>query len=150
MLECQENQDTNKALIKVLENEKRQSEIALENIVKAVEKGLFTTTTNKRIQELEEKIEAFLKKVDGIKEAKVVITLDSSVQKIYAQNENNLSYILSGNGTPITVTELAPTIRGVGVACTNGDNYEVQNKITMLVSSYLGVPTNKIKIVAIK
>lgn len=101
-------------------------------------------------RELEGKIEAFLKKVDGIKEAKVVITLDSSVQKIYAQNENNLSYILSGNGTPITVTELAPTIRGVGVACTNGDNDYVKMQITELLSCYLGISSNKIKIVPIK
>ena len=101
-------------------------------------------------RELESKIEAFLKKVDGIKEAKVVITLDSSVQKIYAQNENNLSYILSGNGTPITVTELAPTIRGVGVACTNGDNDYVKMQITELLSCYLGISSNKIKIVPIK
>lgn len=101
-------------------------------------------------RELEGKIEAFLKKVDGIKEAKVVITLDSSVQKIYTQNENNLSYILSGNGTPITVTELAPTIRGVGVACTNGDNDYVKMQITELLSCYLGISSNKIKIVPIK
>lgn len=83
LLDCQENQDTNKALIKVLENEKRQSEIALENIVKAVEKGLFTTTTNKRIQELEEKIEE-LEKALLVEKSKIAVKLsEEDIREYY-------------------------------------------------------------------
>ena len=93
----------------------------------------------KYVDSIEAKLEDFLKSVDGINEAKVIITLEES------ESEKNEG-IFGENSK----SEPVPKVRGVAVACTNGDNYEVQNKITMLVSSYLGVPTNKIKIVAIK
>ena len=93
----------------------------------------------KYVDSIEAKLEDFLKSVDGINEAKVIITLEESERE---KNEG----IFGENSK----SEPVPKVRGVAVACTNGDNYEVQNKITMLVSSYLGVPTNKIKIVAIK
>ena len=66
-----------------VENEKRQSEIALENIVKAVEKGLFTTTTNKRIQELEEKIEE-LEKALLVEKSKIAVKLsEEDIREYY-------------------------------------------------------------------
>ena len=102
------------------------------------------------VASLEKKIEGFLKKIDGIKDAKVIISLDSTNETIYAQNENNLSYILSNNGEPIIITEIYPTIRGVAVACTNGDNDYIKMQITELLSSYLGISTNRIKIVPLK
>ena len=41
---------------------------------------------------LEKKIEEFLKKVDGIYEAKVIVTLDTTEEKVYAQNSCGLDY----------------------------------------------------------
>ncbi len=91
------------------------------------------------VNSIEKKLEEFLKSVDGIDEARVIITLD----ELSYENSDEL---FGGNDE----TSSLPSVRGVAVACTRGDNYEVQNKITQLVSSYLGIPTNRVKIVAIK
>lgn len=93
-------------------------------------------------KKLEKKIEDFLKEVDGIKDATVIITLEE-----YNSNGNEPDGMFSGSGEQ---ESSLPRVRGVAVACTNGDNYEMQIKITEIVSKYLGIPTNKIKIVAKK
>lgn len=98
---------------------------------------------------IEKKIEDFLKKVDGINEVKAIVTLDTSEEKVYAQNSNGLDYILTNDGSPISITEIYPTVRGVAIACTNGDNDEIRMKITELISAYLGISSNRIKIVSI-
>lgn len=102
--------------------------------------GKKTDNSNEEyINSLETKIEEFLKEVDGIKEAKVIITLEEydkeSNEELFGDNSDTTS---------------VPKVRGVAVACTNGDNYAVQEKITSLISSYLGIPSNRVKIVAIK
>ena len=99
---------------------------------------------------LEEKIEDFLKSVKGIKKAQVLITLDTSNEKVYAQNSNNFYYIFTSSGEPIFLSEKYPQVRGVAIACTNGDDARVRQNITELISSYLGIPSNRIKIVAIR
>ena len=100
-------------------------------------------------QALEEKIEIFLKNVDGINEAKVILTLDTSNENVYAQNSNGLDYILTNDGKPISITEIYPTVRGVAVACTGGDRDDIKIKVTELISAYLGISSNRIKIVSI-
>jgi len=98
---------------------------------------------------LENKIEDFLKKVEGIKEVKAIVTLDTSEEKVYAQNSSGLDYILTNDGSPISITEIYPTVRGVAIACTNGDSDKIKMKITEIISAYLGISSNRIKIVSI-
>lgn len=100
---------------------------------------------------LEEKVEKFLLNVDGIKNVNVVITLDSSTEKQYAKNESTLDFITissGGKNEPLYIGEIYPYIRGVGIACTNGDSDEVKMKITKLISAYLGISSNRIEIVS--
>ena len=102
---------------------------------------------------LEEKLESFILGIDGIKKATVILTLDSSSEQIYAQNQSNYDFltISSGKGeSPVKITEIFTTIRGVAVACTNGDNDEIKMKLTRLISAYLGISSNRIEIVNIK
>ena len=100
-------------------------------------------------QTLENKIEEFLKHVDGINEVKVILTLDTSNENVYAQNSSGLDYILTNDGKPISITEIYPTVRGVAIACTGGDRDDVKIKVTELISAYLGISSNRIKIVGI-
>ena len=100
--------------------------------------------------ELEKKIEDFLKNTAGIYEAEVIVSLDTKAEKVYAQNGSGLDYILSSDGNPISITEIYPTVRGIAVACTNGDSDEVKIKVTELISAYLGISSNRIKIVSIR
>ena len=99
--------------------------------------------------ELEKKLESFLKNVDGINNVDVIVTLDISNEKVYAKNESSYDYILSSKGDPIKIAEIYPCVRGVAVACTNGHNDNVKKEITELISSYLGISSNRIKIVPI-
>lgn len=107
----------------------------------------FSVTTYTK--ELEKKLEGFLKSVDGINKAKVIITLECSNEHVYAKDEGSYDYIISSNGGLVEITEVYPVVRGVAIACTNGNNDIVQKEITELVSSYLGISSNRIKIVAI-
>lgn len=92
-------------------------------------------------QSLEEKLEEFLRGVEGIKDVDVIIMLEE-----YESYEASSS-VFSSNDEKSTVI---PKIRGVAVAVSNGDSYTVQAKVSSVVCSYLGIASNKVKIVAIK
>ena len=117
------------------------------NFNKNKSKNEFSATTYTK--ELEKKIESFLKDVDGIKNAKVILTLECSNEHVYAKNESSYDYFISSNGDLVEVTEIFPVVRGVAIACTNGDDDIVRMRVTELISSYLGISSNRIKIVAI-
>lgn len=104
----------------------------------------FSSTTYTK--ELEEKIESFLLNVDGIKNVNVIITLDHT-EKVYSSKDSSYNILNNSNGK--LTEELYPTVRGVAVACTNGDSDDVKNKITRLISAYLGISSNRIEIVGI-
>ena len=62
-------------------------------------------------------------------------------------HSNNNSYNILGSSN--STYGIYPSIRGVAISCTNGDNDEVKNRINKLVSAYLGIPSNRIEIVSI-
>ena len=105
----------------------------------------------KYVSSLEEKIERFLLKIQGISKAEVIITLDTSSEQIYAQSNDSYVIIDKESGeSPINITEIYPTVRGIAIACTNGNSDEMKVKITKIISAYLDIPTNRIEIVGIK
>ena len=110
-------------------------------------KNEFSATTYTK--ELEKKIESFLKDVDGIKNARVILTLECSSEHIYAKNDASYDYFVSSNGNLVEITEVFPVVRGVAIACTNGDDDYVKMKVTEIISGYLGISSNRIKIIAI-
>lgn len=93
---------------------------------------------------LEKKIEDFLLNVDGITNVKVIVTLD--IPNENAQGND----IFASTNSDNTYLEAIPSVKGVAIACTNGDNYEVKMCITSLISAYLGISSNRIEIVGIK
>ena len=80
---------------------------------------------------------------------KVILTLDTSNESVYAQSSSGLDYILTSDGKPISVTEIYPTVRGVAIACTGGERDDIKIKVTELIGAYLGISSNRIKIVGI-
>ena len=100
-------------------------------------------------KELENKLESFLVSIDGIKKAKVIITLDNSSEQGNAQNQTTYDYLT--NGSSKSEGSIAyPSVKGVAIACTNGNNDEMKIKITKLITAYLGISSNRIEIVGIK
>ena len=102
------------------------------------------------VKAIEGKLEKFLLSVEGIHNVNVIITLDTSREKVYGENNSSLS-ILGNWSQPEdkgASLEIYPYVRGVAVSCTNGENDYVKNKLTRLISAYLGIPTNRIEIVS--
>lgn len=104
-------------------------------------------------KELEKKLEEFLLSIEGINKANVIITLDNASEQVYAQNQTTYDFLTinSENGeSPVYITEIYPMVRGVAIACTNGNNDDVKVMVTKLITAYLGISSNRIEIVGIK
>lgn len=99
------------------------------------------STYEEYVSTLEEKLEDFLKGVEGIKEVDVIIMLDE-----YEIKGESSSVFSSNDTNQATI----PKIRGVAVAVSNGDSYTVQANVSAVVCSYLGISSNKVKIVSTK
>ncbi|MEG2769744.1 MAG: stage III sporulation protein AG, partial [Oscillospiraceae bacterium] len=111
--------------------------------------------------------------VEGTGNVKVMITIESGEQYIYAQAEKTNSdlstndasetketnekstyqsdYIIveddSGGKKALTETTLQPEIKGVAVVCEGADNIAVQDNITQMVSTVLGISTNRVCVI---
>ena len=98
-------------------------------------------------QKLEEELEVFCSRIDGVGNVSVMIVLDNCEENIYAKNGSGdkQSYVTySGNG--ILLTTRTPTVRGVAVACDGGDNIAIKEEVTNALSSLLGIGTNRISV----
>lgn len=99
-------------------------------------------------KELEKKIEDFLLSIEGINKVKVIITLELTNEQ-NEQYQNSSNYLSFKSNNEASKASL-PTVRGIAIACTNGENDEVKIKITKLITAYLGISSNRIEIVGIK
>ena len=97
--------------------------------------------------EIEEKIENFLVNIEGISKVEVIVMLDHSNESL---GKNTDEYFVGTSVNTQSDTPYFPTVKGVAIACTNGDDYEIKVNITNIVSAYLGIPSNRIEIIAIK
>ncbi len=121
---------------------------------------------------LEEKIENALKKVDGVGDVSVVITLKNTSEKIIAadtdssesvitetdsaggvrsttekSNSNtNIYYDTAQGSSPYITKENMPQVEGVVIVAKGGGDGTVCANITAAVEALLGVPTHKIKV----
>ena len=101
--------------------------------------------------ELEKKIEALCKEVDGVREARVLLTLDTSEEYVYATDSERRADAVKTetvrtDGGGIELYVVSPRVRGVAVVCTDGDRPAVKQKIVSLVSAALGIPTSKVSV----
>ena len=63
ILDAQKELASNNVVLNMLTNEKKKAENALNNLVKALERGIMSNTTNKRLNELENTIEELERKI---------------------------------------------------------------------------------------
>lgn len=108
---------------------------------------------------LEEKLERLCCGINGVRSAKVLVTLDGGSEYVYAENSERRQssdsfatvkdyLIVEGkNGSaPVAVSEIYPKIRGVAIVCTGGDEPVMREKIVSLVSAALGISSNRISV----
>ncbi|PWM41006.1 MAG: stage III sporulation protein AG [Clostridiales bacterium] len=124
--------------------------------------------------QMEQKLGTLISGVEGVGKAKVMITLESSAQMIYATEEKTqndqmqdvsgegkqktqqsdnrqTSYILvdkgSGSKQPLVTTRLEPTVKGVVVVCPGADSQVVRARVVDVVTTALGIGSNKVCVV---
>lgn len=123
------------------------------------------------VKTLEENIKTIVSSISGAGESKVLITLESSLQNIYAteQKKNNeaiedrendfiskkretndleTKYIKikdeNGAEKALSVTQIQPTVKGVVIVCSGGDNPVVQQKIINAVKTALNITSKRV------
>ena len=103
--------------------------------------------------ELEERVEALCRRVNGVGGVTAIVTLDGGFSYEYATDKKvtvggeSTSYITVGSGSDkslVFITERPPTIVGIGVVCEGGNDPTVRREVVSLLSAAFGVGSNKI------
>lgn len=112
------------------------------------------------IESLENKIRTITRQITGSDNASVIVTVSDGVQYVYVSDEKSdeggtdREYITvrkeNGAGTLILQKEIYPPVEGVSVACRGGDDPGIQSKLIAVISTALGLPSNRICIVGVK
>jgi hypothetical protein len=95
---------------------------------------------------LEEELAALCEAVAGVGKVDVMVTLGSGCRVVYVTDGSG-KIATTGTGSAqraVYRTLQPPTVVGVGVVCKGGDNPHVQRALTDLVSTTLGITTNRV------
>lgn len=123
-------------------------------------------TSDQYCELLEKKVKTIVTGITGSKNSVVVVTLDTGVQYVYADNEkrqtsnseqsdkkensdsNEQNYIIitdkNGDEQPLIITEYMPSVRGVAIVCEGGYDPTVTDRIKNAVMSALDITSKKI------
>lgn len=85
-------------------------------------------------EKLSSDLTAMIEDITGAGSAKVLLTLESSYEYVYLDDDKTLTKILE------------PRIRGVAVACTGGDDPVVKEKVTKMLSTVLSISTGSVSV----
>jgi len=122
------------------------------------------------ISSLENKILEIVTAIDGVGEARVMVTLKSTVEYVYATEENvTMSSVeendetsnrgelfqsfeeafvfvedINGKKQALYVTQILPEIKGVVVVCEGGDTLAVRNDVINALTTGLGIFSNNV------
>ena len=98
---------------------------------------------------LEAQIEAMCESVAGVSQAEVMVTLGSGCRVIYATDDKG-EIEKTGTGSaqrPVYRTVQPPAVEGVGVVCKGGNDPRLQHALTDLISTTLGITSNRVCVV---
>ena len=117
--------------------------------------------------QVESELSALLQEINGVGKVKVMVTLQSGAENVYAQQQKTQSntqvnadansensqtsyenrfVIIENAGTdqPLIEKTIQPAIQGVVVVCSGADDITVVTAVTNAVAAVLDVPTHKI------
>ena len=116
-------------------------------------------------QQLEKRLEALLSEIDGVTAPTVMLTLDSTTERVYArdsrsgessaENEGSSSgstdsestVVLVGNGSEKSALEqstILPKVRGVAVVCGGAQSPEIKEKVVNTVAGVLCISSSRV------
>jgi len=137
------------------------------------DKDFSTSDTYEYKEQLEENLKNIISEISGVGNVKVLVTLESSMQNVYAteqkknkeavedrnENENERSkkqesnevetkYITikdsDGTEKALSVMQIQPIVKGVVVICSGGDNIDVKNKVIETVKTALNITSKRV------
>ena len=101
--------------------------------------------------QLESRLTALIRCVDGAGNTAVMVTLESGSESIYAtdtDSDGSSTHVLLGSGEADGLVETVetPRVLGVAVVCEGGGSAAVQSRVTALVQALTGIGTNHITV----
>lgn len=120
--------------------------------------------TNPKQEDVEEKMEQVLSKVEGAGKVQVMLTYSTTKEQILAREEKTEkskgeteeslrmedTLVLAENGQgsqePVVLTEQAPKVEGVVIVAEGGDDAVVSSRLNCAAQALLDVPPHKIAI----
>ncbi|MGI6403948.1 MAG: hypothetical protein ACOX0K_07035 [Oscillospiraceae bacterium] len=133
-------------------------------------------TSEQYVAALEDKLQKLVSDIDKVGRAQVMITLESGVEYVYAQEEKRNTdttrepgedaailvnqkenveqkYILVeteyGKREALVLTQRQPKVQGVVVVCEGADDIRVQEKLISVITTALGIPSTRVCVVKI-
>lgn len=113
-------------------------------------------------KDIEERLKNVISKIDGAGSVTVMVTLDSTVESVYAMEEKQQSgenggyeseYVIvktDDGEAGILLKTTQPQVRGVAVVCSGGNSAVVRRSITNTVTAVLGISAARVNITAMK
>lgn len=110
-------------------------------------------------ENLETKLSTMISNINGAGNTKVLVTLKSSSESVYAYDSNvnddkqEYKYILLKNGSTqdgLLLKMTAPEIRGVAVVCEGASSATVRKDITDMITSVLDISSNRVSVIKMK
>ena len=97
-------------------------------------------------QQLETRLAALIRAMDGAGETVVMVTLDCGEETTYAADTRTEKTSEDTRSSAASQSVQAPQVRGVAVLCQGGGNAGTQRRITELVSALTGVGASHITV----
>lgn len=133
----------------------------------AAEEGAVTDTpapaaTEQQVEQaLEERITALLRAVEGVGDCRVMVTLESGAQSVYAadtaasagadgsqsSSENTLMVETADGPVGLLLTRIQPTVKGVAVVCGGADDPAVCQRVVDVVTTAFHISERRVCVV---
>lgn len=116
-------------------------------------------------QQLEQRLEALLSEIEGVSSPTVMVTLDSTTERVYARDSRNgesssandgsssgsldseSTVVLIGNGSDKAALEestILPKVRGVAVVCSGAQSPAIKEKVVNTVAGVLCISSSRV------
>lgn len=104
---------------------------------------------------IEIRLEDIISSINGAGKTKVMVTLDSSEENIYATdiNDDKSEYVViktSSDEGGLLLKIIQPEIRGVAVVCEGGDLFSVKSEIINTICSVLDINSSAVSVSKMK
>lgn len=111
------------------------------------------------VDSLNNELTELISSIDGVGDCRVMITLKSTKESVYAKNtessntdssnsENNEYVIYDGESgdSPLLLKEKYPSVEGVAVICSGGDNIVVKEQIIDCVCALFNISATRVSV----